>query len=202
MVVLTTGCSTLIHLKPARMTEVPRTAPPLASADMATVVFLRPWPGGLGDAAASVAVIDEEGHWVGDAVTQSHFVASVTPGGHMFYAWSTETAALKATLAPGRVYYVEMYGKAGISYEPRVAMEALTPHHKDWQYLQDWLGGTTRYEPMPSGNAYFEQRGDEVAAHVKDGEKTWENYNSAEKMQRTLHEEDGVTQAGAAQAGR
>jgi hypothetical protein len=187
------GCGSVIRPKLARMTEVSSAAPPAATRDAATVVFLRPWPGEIGDAVAEVAVLDEDGTWLGDAAAESHFVVRVPPGDHMFIAWSTNTAALKATLSVGQVYYVEMFGKVGlIPYAPVVAMEALTPHHEDWKYLHDWLHDTRRIEPLPTGKPYYEGRAQDAAARVQSAKENWDGYNAAEKMRRTLRAEDGT----------
>jgi hypothetical protein len=192
MILVAIGCGAVIKMVPARMTEVPRTAPPSADADTATVVFLRPWPGQIGDAAASVAVLDGNGNWLGDAVTESHFVVRLPPGDYMFVAWSTNTAALKATLSSGRVYYVELFGRSGLVGEPVVGMEALTRQHEDWKNLEDWLKSTRRFEPRPDGKAYFEERANDVAARVEAAKENWDGYNSGEKMKRVLRAEDGV----------
>src|SRR5215469_7514801 len=80
------------------MREV-RPAPPIAApADHAVVVFVR--PSGLAF-AINFAIIDQDGHWMGDAVSQSHFAVAVPPGEYTFIGWAENTDIVKASLAPG-----------------------------------------------------------------------------------------------------
>jgi hypothetical protein len=176
------------------MAEAPASGPITAAADSATVVFLRPWPGEvLGDFNVAIAVLDQDGNWLGDAIARSLFSVQLPPGEHMFVSWSTNTAAIMATLSAGRVYYVELYGKASFVGEPETAMEALTPRNSDWKNLPDWLSGTRRLVPVPAaGKPYFEGRKQDAATRVNAARENWAGYNAGEKRLRTLEAEDGV----------
>jgi hypothetical protein len=186
------GCVQLIPPTLGHMTEVPRSASPTAAADSATVVFLRPWPGDIGDRAAAVAILDEKGNWLGDAAVESHFYVQLPPDEYMFVAWSTNTAALRAKLAAGRVYYVEIHGTASFVGEPETTMEALTPRHEDYKNLSYWMKTTKRLEPQPTGKNYYEGRKEDAFRRVKSAKENWESYNSVEKAGRTLRAEDGI----------
>jgi hypothetical protein len=172
-----------------RMTEIPGSAPIEASADTATIVFLRPWPGPLDDRNWPVAIVDESGNWLGDVLASSLFSVRLPPGDYMFIAWSTQllanTEAVKATVSAGRVYYVELYGS--------LSMQALTPHHEDWRSLPYWLDDTRRLEPVAAaGKAYYEGKRDDVLDRVKAGQENWDGYTSRDKHLRTLEPDGGV----------
>src|SRR5258708_29744080 len=77
------------------MKEVTAPQPITATADKATIVFVR--PSGMGF-AVNFAILDQQGHWVGDAVAQSHFAVALPPGQYMFVAWAENTATLTANL--------------------------------------------------------------------------------------------------------
>jgi hypothetical protein len=156
--------------------------------DRATVVFIR--PSGLGF-AINFAILDQQGHWVGDAVSESHFAALLPPGEYMFVAWAENTAALKATLGAGRVYYVQVDPAMG-AFSARVFLEALTPRSDDWKKVSGWLKGTNRLEPLPTGAAYIEGRHIDAMKRVTSANENWVGYTAEEKQRRTLLVEDGI----------
>ena len=52
-------------------------------------------------------IFDEAGHFFGDSTGGSRFSALVNPGLHYFIAWGpVSTESLRATLVPGRTYWV------------------------------------------------------------------------------------------------
>jgi hypothetical protein len=169
------------------MLEVVATKPISAPADKAKVVFLR--PSGLGF-AINFSILDQEGKWLGDAVAESHFAVELPPGEYMFVGWAENTAALKATLAPGRVYYVKVDPSMGFG-SAQVTLEALTRRHADWGELTTWLRDTHRLQPLPSGAAYIEGRKKDALERVKTANENWNTYTSKQKEERTLRAEDG-----------
>jgi hypothetical protein len=135
----------------AGSSEYMREARPAASiaapADQAVVVFVR--PSGLAF-AINFSIIDQAGHWMGDAVSQSHFAVIMPPGEYTFIGWAENTDLVKASLAPGHIYYVEVSPELGALYA-QVSLEALTPRSDDWKNLPRWLADTKRLEPLPTG---------------------------------------------------
>ena len=67
------------------MRAVATPAPIGATADKSTVVFVRPSGIAFG---VNFAILDQQGHWIGDAVAQSHFAVQLPPGEYMFVALS------------------------------------------------------------------------------------------------------------------
>jgi hypothetical protein len=179
------------------MKEAASPAPIAAPADQAVVVFVR--PSGLAF-AINFAILDQNGNWLGDAVAKSHFAVSLPPGEYMFIGWAENTAALKATLAAGRVYYVEVTPEIGLAYS-RVFFEALTPRHEDWKELPGWLKDTKRLEPLPTGAAYIRGRREDALKRVASAKENWDDYSTEDKEGRTLNAEDGVPSAGAVAPG-
>jgi hypothetical protein len=173
------------------MREVPSAPPIAAPADKATVVFVRP-----SNLAFKInfAILDQNGNWMGDAVAEKHFAVTLPPGEYMFVGWAENTAALKATLAAGRVYYVEVEAEMG-AFSAQVALEALTPRNEDYKDLSKWLHETDRLEPLPSGAAYIQGRRDDALKRVASARENWDGYSNEDKEKRTLRAEDGVVPA-------
>jgi hypothetical protein len=179
------------------MREVSSATPIVAPADKATVVFLR--PSGLGF-LINFSILDQKGTWLGDAVAKTHFVVQLPPGEYMFVGWAENTAALKATVAAGRVYYVKVDPSMGLG-SARIALEALSPRHAEWAEVQGWLQETTRGEPLSEGVSYMEGRKDDATERVRSANENWNEYSEADKQSRTLRAEDGVAQPGVGAAG-
>jgi hypothetical protein len=175
------------------MREVPTPAPIAATADKATVVFLRPSGIAFG---VNFAILDQQAHWVGDAVAQSHFAVQLPPGEYMFVAWAENTAALRASVGPGRIYYVEVIPYVG-AFSAQVGLEALTPRNPDWAKVSGWLSTETkRLESLPVGAASMQERRDEALKRVASAQESWNGYSPEDKAKRTLALEDGVAPAG------
>lgn len=170
------------------MAKVPTTASISAPADKASVVFVR--PSGLGF-LVKMSILDQQARWLGDAVAKAHFAVELPPGEYMFVGWAENTAALKATLAPGKVYYVKVEPKMGLG-SARVDLEALTARHPEWAEVQGWLGTTKRLMPLPTGVAYIEKRRRDADKRVRSARENWNEYTPADKDLRTLRPEDGV----------
>jgi hypothetical protein len=166
----------------------------LAPADKAVVTFVR--PSGMGF-AINFAILDQEGHWIGDAVAKSHFAVSLNPGTYTFIGWAENTAALKATLAEGRTYYVEVVPSMGFG-SAHVTLEALTPRDEDWKELPGWMHDTQGLEALPAGAEYIAGRHDDAMKKVAAAAENWEKYSNEEKDARTLRVEDGIPAQGAA----
>src|SRR5687767_12354043 len=83
------GCAStaryMFEVKPARQLA----APP----DAALMVFIRPSKMAFGVAGN---IIDENGHFMGDAAAKGHFAVPVAPERHTFIIWAENTDALVA----------------------------------------------------------------------------------------------------------
>jgi hypothetical protein len=137
------------------------------------------------------SILDQQGKWIGEAVAKSQFAVELPAGEYMFVGWAENTAALKATLAPGRVYYVKVEPSMGFA-SARIDLEALTPRHPGWTQLSTWLRDTTRLEPLPTGVTYMEGRTQDARERVKSAVENWEGYSPSDKAQRTLRADDGT----------
>lgn len=112
-------------------------APPTAST--ARVVFVRERvqppdePHGIAANPTPVHVIDERGELVGDLAPGTWFATELPPGQHLFVSYhdrtigSHEMSVLRATLAPGRSYFVDLtrsrgtlftYGRLHLTHAP------------------------------------------------------------------------------------
>jgi hypothetical protein len=181
-----TGCSfSAPHMRPAASSAV--AADPAA----ATVVFVR--PSRLGGAITSV-IATTEGRFLGETQAKSYFVAKLPPGEHLLVSWSESTPAMRATLAAGRIYYVEVAPKMGWG-SARVQLLAITPRRETWSQLPEWM---RECEPLqadePAGQALLQERRDDFADRVKAARESYQGYSAEDREARTLRPEDGVQQ--------
>ena len=171
------------------MREVAHPQPPTGNPQAATVVFIRP-----SSFASSLAttILDGRGRFLGDALPSSYFVVQIPPGEHLFISWAENTASLKASLAPGLVYYVEVAPTIG-AFSARVHLRAIKPSTENWAELPEWLQESTRYEPdEAAGQAYLQSRQEDVTERIRRGNEILTEYDTEEMAERTLAPGDGL----------
>lgn len=184
LLVAATGCGTSSKY----MTTLKAPQPLAADASAATVVFIR--PSGYGGGQKNV-IMDEKGRFLGESWGWTYFAVKVPPGEHTFVSWTEGTPALKATLAPGKVYYVEVGATMG-AWSARMRLFAIGPQRKQWAELPEWLGKATMLVPNePAGQAYLQSRDDTMEV-VGKGLKNYSEYEGEERELRTLVAGDGV----------
>jgi hypothetical protein len=83
-------------------------------------------------------ISDGRGRFLGDALPASWFEVRLEPGYHLFVASGENTAALRAWLAPGRTYFVEVASRMGW-FSPRVQLLAIAPRFERWQEREAWI---------------------------------------------------------------
>jgi hypothetical protein len=161
------------------------------SSETATVVFLRP-TGGL--AGLEAPVLDAAGALLGTNCVKSYFALQVPPGEHTFHMIDG-AAALKATVAAGRIYFVEVspIGWMGIFI---YRLFALTPSSKNWDKLPEWLAGSallTRDEAALAtlANSYRTNNLD-VSGEIQKSLARHAAFDAENRALRTLRADDGV----------
>ena len=164
---------------------VPPSAP---AADAATIIFIRP----SGYASGQLmTVLDTNGRFLGDSLAKSYFSVKVTPGEHVFLVWGENTGALRATVAGGKTYYVEVSTKLGW-LSARVHLLALTPRHENWKELQEWLTDSKPLAPDEAkGQAYLASRRDDVQERIRRALDALGKYDADELNARTILPQDG-----------
>ncbi len=180
----------------------PLMAPPslAPAADAALVVFLRH------DGAGGIiyTVMDEQGHFVGDAAAGTRFTVTVPPGDHVFVAWNDRepttgasafgligaaiSAAsgelphvepLRSSLAAGKVYLVEV-GSGG-TLQP---LHAPADDHA--------LADTSPFKPdMEHGQKFFAQDTDRIEGIRKKAMDQLQGYSKDDAAGHTLRASDG-----------
>ena len=162
---------------------------PAATPDAARVVFVR--PSGMAF-AVGVTILDGAGRFLGDLPAQSHFSVAVPPGPHLFLAWAENTAAVRAELAPGRTYFVEVSPRPGF-WSMRIQLLALTPRHPKWRERPEWIRRTQRLVPdRPAGQAEMNRRAEDRAERLRRAREILGEYDARELAERTLTPDDGV----------
>jgi hypothetical protein len=177
----TLGCASSDYMKIA---SGPVSAP---AADSATVVFLR--PSGMGTAIRTT-ILDGKGTFLGDTLSSSYFAAKVLPGDHVFIAWAENTPAMKASLLPGKTYYVKVSPRLG-AWSARMQLLAIKPGSEDWPKLKDWMGKKHLDPDAAKGQAYLDERKEDVAKRIASANENLKEYDAKELEERTLRPEDG-----------
>ena len=155
----------------------------------ANVVFIRPANFG---SAIRFMILDDQGTFVGESISKSHFVTQVDPGRHLFVAWSENTSALEATVEAGKTYYVHVQPTMG-AFKAQVQLKAIKPGSEKWSDLEEWLKDTRRMEiDGDLGQAYLSSKSEKVQKRIATANEKWnEGYSAEQKAERTLSPEDG-----------
>ncbi len=179
------GSSLLLGCATGRMSEIPSGLAMVPPPDRALVVFVRPsWMG----SALSLSIVDEQGHFVGDSLSESHFAVTAPPGRHHFILWSGNTDVVEADLLPGRTYYVYVDLTLGNDH-----LYAISPRDARWPEVARWMARTRRLQSnFSDGERYLDGRRDDVAERVRRGLEHAQNWSAEERAQHTLLPGDGV----------
>jgi hypothetical protein len=177
------GAATSEYMRPVAGPE-PMGAPP----NKARVVFVR--PSGMANKVI-FTIIDQRGYFLGDSTAGGRFSVFVDPGDHYFIVWTETTETVKASLAPGRTYYVEVRPKMGM-WKARASLWAVNRKSGLMQNIPSYLADTTVTTPdFAAGQAYLNSLGNELPDAAKQGMQTYEGYSPDEKADVTLLPEDG-----------
>ncbi|MEK7704219.1 MAG: hypothetical protein AAB426_04615 [Myxococcota bacterium] len=178
---LASACASSQYMRPAA-TLAPQ------AADMARVVFLRPssMAGGI-----TLTIVDDKGRFIGDSTPGSRFAADVTPGEHAFIAWGEGTHSMKARLASGKTYYVEVSPHMG-AWSARFHLTAVKRGSASLGKLPDWLRETEQLEVLGAeGQRYVDGRRGTIEEVIQKGLARFAEYDEEERRERTLDPEDG-----------
>lgn len=183
LALMLTGCSaTSQYMVKAKSHAIDR------SPDMATVVFIRP---SNYAAAQLTTILDSKGRFLGDALPSSYFAVKVPPGEHVFISWAENTAALRANVAAGKIYFVEVSSKLGWM-SARMHLLALGPNTDNWKHIDEWLGECTPYAPDEAqGQGYLKKRAADTGERIDRALDALSKYDAAELAERTLVPTDG-----------
>ena len=119
----------------------------------------------------------------------------MAPGEHLFTSWSGGTNSLRATLAPGRVYFVEVAMKPG-AFPARAHLLAIAPRTESWASVREWMADTKpTVADRNAGQAYLDGRKDDVAERLRRAAEAFAEMDDEERDARTLHPNDGLAQS-------
>jgi hypothetical protein len=170
-----------------------KTATPEADPAKAVVVFIRP---NTTARAIKPAILDEAGRVIAEVRVDSWVAAKLDPGPHTLVSWGESTPTLKADLEAGEVYYVKVANKMGSIWTSRFVLEALGPTRPGWDQVGRWTTRGTRgweVDEQISG-AYATLRKADIDVVLQKSASEWAAYSDAERTERTLTPDDGVTE--------
>jgi hypothetical protein len=165
------------------MVEVAAPLPELPRAGAAIVVFVQP---------SSYAereyfpVLDHTGRFLGDSEPATWFAVELPAGNYEFYARAQNVAAVRASLAAGLTYYVEVASRFGV-FKPRVQLLPITPRFESWEDRDIWLAETRAQRAAYASVLDAE----DIAAVIEEGKSQLDDYDAEELARRTLLASDG-----------
>lgn len=168
--------------------------PPVAlrpAPGQALVVFVRPSKFAF---AVSANILDGRGTFLGDMPAKGHFGVSLPPGQHTFVIWAENTDALVANLAPGRIYFVEVYATMGV-WSAHMHMRAIKPGTPQWGQRDAWILDSTQFivsDPAGAQENLLRKGQEKIAERLRRAREHMERYSAAEQFERTLAPEDGL----------
>jgi hypothetical protein len=154
--------------------------------DAATIVFVRPsgWKG-----EDRTTILDEHGRFLGDSLASSYFAVRVPPGENVFVSCSSNTAALRAIVAPKKIYFVEVSPRLGL-FATRFALLAVHPGAPSGKRLDRWMTESAAYVPdEQAGQAMSRAHGNEGC--FRRARAVLDDYSEADLRARTLLPDDG-----------
>jgi hypothetical protein len=170
------------------MRPVAAPQPVKPAADGAVVVFVRPSSFG---GALKQTILDGKGRFLGEALPSSRFSVTLPPGEHTFIVWAENTGAVKADLASGKVYFVEVALSMG-ALSARADLIPIKPGSEAWNDLEGWLAETDAFTPdADGGQAYLSERKDDVDERIKRAKEHLANYDEKELALHTIRPGDG-----------
>jgi len=183
MISLVSGCTgTSPYMTPASRGGIE------AAQDSATVVFVRSSAYGGAD---RIVIMDGKGRFLGETMPKTYFATKMPPGEHVFLSWGETISSVKATVAPGKVYYVEAYGPTGAG-TPRLELRAVTVKSSQWGQVDAWLAKADALKAdEAAGQAYLQTRANGVERAVQRGTEKLTDYEPHVLAEHTLTVEDG-----------
>lgn len=190
------GCTPPSDLMREVATPTTAKAPP----DQALVVFVRPGSFALLAKYEVVdvpqpAVKDAAGHvafFLGESVANSHFAVVLPPGQHVFVCYHgsdpiARNDAMRASLAPGRTYFVEISPNLS-----GVDILAVTPRAESWSQITTWLKDTKELAPDRAAGQKEIDEDDDLPAEVTAAFKHLSDDDADELAERTITPGDGI----------
>jgi hypothetical protein len=183
------------YMKPA---EAPRVlvAPP----DAALVVFARYDDGAI---INNITLFTDSSRFLGDVPPDSWFVATLAPGDYIFLGRGKNPSPLVASLAPGRVYFVEVAlelhnwndgSKNGTRY---LKLYPRAPQAPEWsRMLKAFKEAQFNQADLASGQAKIDAKREGFAKLIDEARVDLEDDDGETRRARTLPAEWGVAQFG------
>jgi hypothetical protein len=166
------------------MAPLGRRVPQAPRPGYATVVFVRP-SGYAGSVLFSV--LSDRYGFLGESSAESWFAAELPAGPQVFCAKADNTSALRASLLPGKRYYVEVSSRMSF-WTAGVQLLAISPRSPNWANRELWLADTDGYALLDR-NAMDPS---DAADIIDDCHQRLADYDAAELEERTLYAADGL----------
>jgi hypothetical protein len=159
-----------------------------ARPDAATVVFMRP---SSRQSGSMTPILDGRGRFLGMSLAESYFATYVAPGPNVFIAWSLNPPAIRANLAPGKIYYVEVVVASGMGLQADLL--AVTPSSESWSKRREWLTDSTQLEvDEAKGQALVAEHRANVVKLIQQAGERLRKYSPEDMAEHMLDPNDGI----------
>ena len=166
------------------MVEVAVPLPALPRRGTAVVVFVQPSSYAENE---YFSIFDHTGRFLGDSEPATWFAVQLAPGEYEFYSRAQNTAAVRATLAPDRTYFIEVASRPGF-FRMRAQLLPIAPRFVSWADRETWLAETQAQRSVYDSDLDRE----DIAELIAEGHEVLDSYDDDELERRTLRAGDGI----------
>jgi len=160
----------------------------VAPRDKALVVFVRPKKYGK---VTKFYVFDENRKLLTLLKGNEHVTIEVAPGRHTFYIVARGAVLVRAELAAGRTYVVQLKLSP---WSGRGLAHPVLRNSSDFAESAKWIRDTRRGEPdLSKANRWVKERQDKIIAGITKAEAGWLQMDEKARSSITLRPEDGRT---------
>jgi hypothetical protein len=184
------GCASSL-MRETGTNEIPPPAP-----DKATVVFMRTSFVSAATGADLFEVLDGQLKFIGALNKGTKIAYETTPGRKVFMAYGYAADFMLGNLQGGKIYYAIVrpnWGSVGMIPTPIRAPGASGAYSMASPEFASWVAGTTLIAPNEGANEWFSTVKDRYQKIYADYWAKFEQKSPAQKAERTLNPEDGVS---------
>ena len=162
-----------------------------ASADKATIVFMRPSSMAFAIQAPVIDISGTENVLVGIVSSKTKVAYRVDAGEHLFAVGGESADMMKASVEAGKIYYVVVGPRMGV-WKARFVLDPIRKNEvKENAKLAEWLKDCTPMEMADSAQEWLKDNSKSLNKKREKCLKAWEKAGEKERFDGTLAAEDG-----------
>ncbi|NLW48170.1 MAG: hypothetical protein GXY86_12665 [Firmicutes bacterium] len=166
--------------------------------ERALIVFIRPkpslgrtlWTDDFGQAISLYDVSEEDTKFIGILYQKTKVCYDLDPGEYTFMVVGAVADFMKATVEPGKTYYVLLSPRVG-TWKARFSFQPLRRSDLESSDFAKWNSKTDLIENTSDSEAWATEKADEIEAKRADNWPAWCELSSETQAEMTLNSEDG-----------